>query len=478
MTTLYWHDYETFGADPSRDRPFQFAGIRTDLDLNVVGEPLMVYCQPPADRLPTPMACLVTGITPQQTAAQGLPEREFAARIHQEFSQPGTCVVGYNSIRFDDEVSRYLFYRNFYDPYEREWRNGNSRWDVIDMMRLARALRPEGIAWPNYEDGSPSFRLEDLARANELAHEDAHDALADVMATIEMVKRVKQAQPQLYDYVFNNRHKANVARQLDWLNRKPFLHVSSKLPRENGHVGLMIPLAQHPVNRNAVICFNLLGDSRPLLEWNAEKISEALFTPAAELPEGQQRVPLKAVHLNRCPIVATPKLLDPEAAARLGIDTGLCEQHWLQLRGANIAAKLGRVFSKDFGSRGENPELHLYQSFLPDQDKPLLAQVREASGAELAAATPVFSDGRYGELLLHYRAGNFSDTLTGEERDVWRKICHRQVVQGNDGFLGYGQYREEVSALLKDEEISRQNREILISLQQWGEQLAGNLAVE
>ncbi len=215
MQTFYWHDYETWGAKPSVDRPSQFAGIRTDLDFNVIGEPLVMYCQPPADLLPSPEACLITGITPQQAQAEGLPEYQFIAKIHAELSQPDTCALGFNSIRFDDEVTRYTLYRNFYDAYEREWKNGNSRWDIIDMVRACRTLRPEGIEWPNRDDGLPSFKLTDLTAANGIAHEHAHDALSDVYATIAVAKLVKQKQPKLFNYLFKLRVKREVSALLN-----------------------------------------------------------------------------------------------------------------------------------------------------------------------------------------------------------------------------------------------------------------------
>ena len=178
--SFYWHDYETWGTDPRRDRPCQFAGQRTDLDLNPIGPPLVIYARPAADILPHPEACLITGLSPQMAAERGLPEAEFAADIARELSRPGTCGVGYNSLRFDDEVTRHLFYRNLRDPYGREWQNGNSRWDLIDTLRLAHALRPTGINWPTGEDGVASFRLEGLTQANGIEHSGAHDALADV----------------------------------------------------------------------------------------------------------------------------------------------------------------------------------------------------------------------------------------------------------------------------------------------------------
>ncbi|HEY3487270.1 MAG TPA: exodeoxyribonuclease I, partial [Gammaproteobacteria bacterium] len=233
-TSFYWFDYETSGVDPARDRPVQFAGVRTDADFRPIGEPLTIYCRFSDDILPQPDSCLITGITPQLANARGMNEVEFARRIHEELSQPGTCAVGYNSIRFDDEVTRYLFYRNFYDPYEREYKNGNSRWDIIDMVRMCYALRPEGISWPQHEDGAPSFRLEHLSKANGIKHEAAHDALSDVYATIGMAKLIKEKQPRLYEYLYNLRQKQEVSRLLNLRDRQPLLHTSSMFPSQTG----------------------------------------------------------------------------------------------------------------------------------------------------------------------------------------------------------------------------------------------------
>ncbi|MGL4994969.1 MAG: exodeoxyribonuclease I, partial [Deefgea sp.] len=181
--TFFWHDYETFGAVPRLDRPSQFAGIRTDGELNEIGEPLMIYCQPANDFLPDPFACLLTGITPQTCLEKGVPENQFANQIERELATPGTIGVGYNTIRFDDEVTRYLFWRNLMDPYAREWQNDCSRWDLLDVVRATYALRPAGIEWPINEEGKVSFKLEMLSAANGLVHEAAHDALSDVRAT-------------------------------------------------------------------------------------------------------------------------------------------------------------------------------------------------------------------------------------------------------------------------------------------------------
>jgi exodeoxyribonuclease-1 len=287
QNTLYWHDYETWGEVPAQDRPSQFAGVRTDENLNIVGEPLMIYCQPSPDALPKPDACLITGLTPQTALAKGLPEYQFAAKIHAELSRPGTCGVGYNSIRFDDEVTRYMLYRNFYDPYEREWRNGNSRWDIIDIVRMTRALRPEGIEWPNYEDGRPCFKLDMLTAANQLDHQAAHDALSDVYATIALAKLVKNRQPKLFDYAYRLRDKRFVNSLIDIAGHKPLLHISSRFASENGNAALVLPLAIHPTNKNSVIAYNLAFNPKDLLSLSAGELRERLFTRTEDLPAGQ-----------------------------------------------------------------------------------------------------------------------------------------------------------------------------------------------
>lgn len=296
--TFLWHDYETFGAVPRRDRPSQFAAIRTDAALNEIGEPLMIYCKPAPDYLPSPEATLITGITPQLCLERGLPEHEFAAQIERAFSQPGTIGVGYNTIRFDDEVTRFLFWRNLIDPYAREWQNECGRWDLLDVVRLTYALRPDGIQWPKKEDGSQSFKLEDLAKANGLLHESAHDALSDVRATIALARLIRNAQPKLFDFAFALHRKDRVASELGLPavreTAKPFLHVSGMFPAERGCLAVMWPLASHPTNKNELLAWDLAHDPSELRDLDADTVRLRMFTRAAELPEGVVRLPIRA----------------------------------------------------------------------------------------------------------------------------------------------------------------------------------------
>lgn len=448
MQTFYWHDYETWGIKPSIDRPSQFAGIRTDLDFNIVGEPLVQYCQPPQDLLPHPEACLITGITPQLAQEKGIPENRFIANIHRELSAPNTCGVGYNSIRFDDEVTRFTLYRNFYDPYEREWRNGNSRWDIIDMVRACRALRPDGIEWPHHDDGKPSFKLEHLTAANHLKHEAAHDALSDVYATIAVAKLIKTKQPKLFDYLFKLRDKREVAALLNLAQRKPVLHISGMFPTERGCAALVLPLARHPVNANEIICYDLGVDPAPLLELKAEEIRARVFTANAEL--SGERIPLKTIRLNRCPVVVTAKMLDEQLALRWQIDTALCLRHAERLLADRLlAAKLNDVFAAPARAELTDPEQMLYSGgFFGDADRAAMARVRRAGGEQLARENFVFEDQRLATLLFRYRARNFPETLTRDERGQWREFCAARLTDPAFGAaITLNEFRQRVTAL-------------------------------
>jgi exodeoxyribonuclease-1 len=394
LQTFYWHDYETWGAKPSADRPSQFAGIRTDLDFNIIEDPLVIYCQPPADLLPQPEACLITGITPQKALAEGLPEYKFVAAIQRELSQPETCALGYNSIRFDDEVTRYALYRNFYDPYEREWKNGNSRWDIIDMVRACRTLRPEGIEWPNRDDGLPSFKLTDLTAANGIAHEHAHDALSDVYATIAMAKLVKQKQPKLFEYLFKLRSKREVSALLNLSEKKPVLHISGMFGAARNSGAVVMPLAIHPGNPNGVICYDLSVDPAPLLEMSVEQIRERVFTAADQL-DGP-RIPLKTIHINKSPVVATVKMVDAKIAERIQVDLAVCERHHKQLLAArDLPAKLHEVFAAPERDPITDPEQMLYSGgFFNDADRTRMFKVRKSTPEVLAKTDFNFDDPR------------------------------------------------------------------------------------
>lgn len=473
MNTLYWHDYETFGIDPRYDRPSQFAGIRTDEDLNIIGESLMIYCKQANDSLPHPQACLITGITPQEVNEKGMPEAEFIKLIHDEFSQPNTCGVGYNSLRFDDEFTRFTLYRNFYDAYVREWQNGNSRWDIIDMARLTRALRPEGINWPDREDGKPSFRLEALTAANGLEHEGAHDALVDVKATIALAKLIKTAQPKLYDFVYQHRQKNTVAPLLNLNERKPVIHVSRMYPSEYCGTALVVPIAQDPTNNNGIIVYDLRHDPSDLIELDADTLRERLFTPFKDLPEGINRPALKTLHINKCPVVVPESTLNAATAERLQIDRELHYKHLQQLNAAgDLTAKINAIFTKPDYEANDDPDAGLYSGgFFSANDKRKMELVRTANADALRVMPIPFEDARLPEMLFRYRARNWPESLSVDEQEQWQQYRKQRLTdESNSKILTFSKFFEAIKAC-REGELTAEQSLVLDKLEEYGSEV-------
>ena len=422
--TFLFHDYETFGTNPARDRPAQFAGIRTDADFNICSDPMVIYCQMSPDYLPAPEACLITGITPQIANQNGLCEADFFRAIHQQFSQPATCVLGYNNIRFDDEFTRYGFYRNFLDPYAYSWQQGNSRWDLLDVVRAFYALRPDGINWVYDDEGKPSFRLEKLSVANGIQHENAHDAMSDVYATIGLAKCLKQTQPRLFEYLSLHRGKNKLKTLIDIINIKPLVHVSGMYSAAQGCVSWIAPMAWHPANNNAVIVIDLNADLSPLLELDAISLRERLYTKKSDLTDGAA-VPAKLIHINKCPVLAPAASLSEERAQQLNINRDLCMQNLAVLRqNPQIREKLVELFNDEYlPPNDQDPEQMLYQGFFSEADRAAIELIQQSSAEQLATGGYQFHDPRLPTLLFRYRARNYPHTLTPKEQQQWRQFC-------------------------------------------------------
>lgn len=469
--TFLWHDYETFGIVPRRDRPAQFAAIRTDAEFNEIGEPIMLYCQPAPDYLPDPQSCLITGITPQHCLQHGLPEHQFAAAIEQAFSQSGTIGVGYNTIRFDDEVTRFLFWRNLIDPYAREWQNGCGRWDILDVVRTTYALRPDGINWPTREDGRPSFRLEHLTAANGISHAAAHDALSDVRATIALARLIRQRQPKLFDFCFALHKKEKVSAEIGLPIKRPFLHVSGMFPAERGCLALMWPLAIHPSNKNEVLAWDLRHDPSELATLDADAIRTRLFSRSDELPQGVSRLPIKSVHLNKSPVViGNLKTLSAERAAHWGLDLDAALAHAaLAAAVPELHAVWETVFQRPAEAAPDVDE-DLYGGFIGSSDRRLLNQLRARTPQQLAAARPSFDDARLEELLFRYRARNFPATLSEEEAEAWESHRAARLFDGAGNARTLDALMQEIDTL--SENADERAEEILGQLYDYAEMIA------
>jgi exodeoxyribonuclease-1 len=476
--SFLFYDLETFGQDPRRTRVAQFAAIRTDADLNMIDAPVSFYVKPADDLLPSPIATLITGITPQHALAEGVSEAEAFSRINDLMARPGTCTLGYNTLRFDDEFVRHGLFRNFFDPYEREWRNGNSRWDLLDMLRLVHALRPDGIAWPQREDGATSFKLEHLALANDVRQGDAHEALSDVHATIGMARLFKQAQPRLWDYALKLRDKRFVGSLLDVDAMQPVLHISMRYPAQRMCAAPVMPIARHPYINNRVIALDLEGDIDGLLALPAETLAARLYTRAADLAEGEQRVPLKEVHLNKVPALVAWNHLRPADHARLGIDVATVDANAARVReaGPALVEKVRQVYGGERVATVSDVDASLYDGFLTDGDKALMSRLRTSPPAELGGFAERLKDPRMPELLFRYRARNHPQTLDAGERGRWNDYRRQRLL----GDAGLGEqtlpdFRAQLDTLALEHAADPAKLALLQHLRDWGTDLEQSL---
>ena len=435
--TFFFYDLETSGLNPRQDRTMQFAGQRTDMNLEPIGEPYNLLVTLNDDTLPSPDALMVTGITPQKTVEEGYTEVQFARMLSEEIFTPETIAVGFNNIRFDDEFIRHLLWRNFHDPYEWSWKDGRSRWDLLDVVRLTRALRPEGINWPLDAKGEPSNRLELITSANGIAHENAHDALADVTALIAVTKLIKQKQPQLYDYLLKMRDKKVVQQLVNMDDKKPFVYASGRYDKEFAKTTVAFPLT---TSRNGgVVVYDLRYDPTPFVELSTEELSKKIFASWEERQaEDFVKLPVKELQYNRCPAVAPLGVLEQgDGWQKISLDLKTVQKHQnILLNHPDFAEKLRTIFeNKPAFKKLPDPEAQLYDGFLNDRDRIRVEAVRNADERELADFHPEFQDERLAPLLLHYKARNFPRSLSEDDLAQWETWRAQHLQAQLPGFM-------------------------------------------
>lgn len=434
MSSLYFYDLETSGVSAKHARVMQFAGQRTDMNLKPVGEPHNILIKLTDDVLPEPDAVLITGITPQKTLAEGVTEAEFLRIFHEEIAVPDTIFVGFNSIRFDDEFMRYMNYRNFYDPYEWQWKDGRSRWDLLDVVRMTRALRPEGIEWPVDVSGKPTNRLELITKLNGLAHENAHDALSDVYATIAVAELIKTKQPKLFTFLLELRRKEKAKKLVD--TNELFIYTSGKYASEQHKTTIVTKLAE--TEEGAALVCDLSVDPTPFLDMSE---SELIKRWQAPYNDPAPKVPVKTLKYNRCPALAPLGVLDSKSQKALKLDPIKAAQFRKQIMNTDFAEKCLQALTKMNSVRRHaqqglladqsNVDERLYDGFISGQDKTTMSRVRAADPEQLSEiGASDFKDERLQGLLPLYKARNFYGQLQDDERIFWEAFRAKKLLDG------------------------------------------------
>ncbi len=444
--TFFFYDLETSGLSAREDRVMQFAGQRTNLNLEPIGEPVNILIKMTEDALPNPTAIMVTKITPQETLRDGITEAEFAKYVTEEIFVPNTIAVGYNTVRFDDEFMRALFWRNFYDPYEWEWKDGRSRWDILDVVRLTRALRPEGINWPFTEDGKATNRLELITKLNGVSHEHAHDALSDVYATIAVAKLIRDKQPELFEFLLKMRDKNEIKKLVNLDNKKPFVYASGRYSSEFNKTTVAFPLTSGQ-NGN-VLVYDLRYNLEEVLKQDPQEsvlrgashdapAALRFYSPSG--PVSKTLFPVvKELCFNKCPAVAPLGVLEKsDGWKKIGLNKEEVEKNLQILLSHPEFAEMVR---SEYENRLEfppavEPEAALYDGFLNDRDKIKVAAVRNADENKLADFHPDFIDERLPELLLHYKGRNFPKSLSESESRKWEEYRKARLERMASKFL-------------------------------------------
>lgn len=455
--TFFWYDLETFGLNPSYDRIAQFAGRRTDMDLNPIGDPIILYCKLSADYIPDPAACLVTGITPQEVKIKGLPESEFIEKINDIFSQSGTCVCGFNTLKFDDEFIRNALYRNFIDPYQREWKNGNSRWDIIDLVRACHDFRPQGINWPNPSaKGNPVFKLTEMTAANNISQIGAHDAMVDVEATIAVARLIKHVQPKLFDYYLSLRSKAKVRDLLDTqVTPQPVLYTCANFTNPRGCTSMIVPITPHTKNENTIVCFDLSKDPSTVLSARTEDIYRT---------NGVIKVAT-----NKIPFLAKPNSLKAADYERLGIDYKLCMQHYQEITENRTQYILKiRANTTDEFEALEDPDFQIYSKFFSDYDKRLFSVIRDTPPEQRMNLNLAFEDPRCSQMLWRHICRNYPLTLDDQNMARWKSFASARLLSPPGNPINDINFvSRKIEEKLSDNSISPKDKQVLSQLRDY-----------
>lgn len=474
--SFFFYDLETSGINPRTDRVMQFAGQRTDLDLNPIGEPYNILISLSEDILPSPDAILVTGITPQQTQLDGITEVEFLKIFDKEISIPGTIFAGFNSVRFDDEFMRCLMYRNFYDPYEWQYKDGRSKWDLLDLVRMTRALRPEGINWPVDDKGKPTNRLELITELNGLDHANAHDALNDVYATISLAKLLRNKQPKLFDWLLKIRDKKSVIKITNEYDK--FVYSSGKYDYDCQKTTVVTKLTENSRGDGALV-YDLRFDPSKYLKMSVSEIVDAWkYIPKEELNKDNQRLPIKTLKYNRCPAVAPLAVMDDDSQNRLKIDISSINKNFELLQNhpewpSKLLKALEIMDEKQtakYSQDNKHVDSQLYDGFLSDQDKKACQKIKNSNPEDLTSVVKECRDKRLVMLLPLYKARNFPKYLSGEERQTWDEYKKSELTHGgNESKLA--KYIARINELSQKTDLSQNQMYVLEDLMLYGQSL-------
>ena len=440
MKSFLFFDFETDGKGFASCRPVQFAAIRTDLALNPIGEPTMLFMRPPIDRLPSPHAIAVHKKAPWEQEA-GLPEGAFARAIQALVEEPGTICVAHNGHSFDYKVLQHLLYRNILPPYDWMHSAGRSRFDTLPLLRGVHAFSPGAMPFAAREDGGVSYKLDLTAAANGIDASSAHDALADVETMISLFERARSAAPAVTKHYFSLRFKSNVD---EVLQEAMFWLLLPTNPAAQKCASLYTRLGV--TDRSEVVLWDLRVNPRVFIDVTPEELVLRQFSKDDALLEmGAVRPGLQPIRANQAPFVAPVDmahsvLWDDAELNATDVDRNLA---WLsdhqRLTESWVEAYQSR--KNAFTAENEDVEEQLFGDLILGPDEGRLRRLRQRLARDGSLGEPVdvrkmhFDDGRLSEICFRFIARNYPHRLTAKGKQYWELFVSRRLQEDALRFL-------------------------------------------
>lgn len=429
-----FYDLETTGISPAYDQPLQFAAILTDESF-VEKQRVNLRCRLAPHILPSPQALIVTGIKPDQLTDPSLPSLiEFSQKVVALTEQWAPAIwVGYNTLKFDEEVLRQTFYQNLSPSVYATQFNGNSRFDILPAVYAARVKDPSVLNWPDDKGGRVSFKLDRLAPANGFEAHNAHDALGDVEATIHIARRIADRKPSLWAELLSNAHKAEVHAKLETF--KPaelILRFGGGEPR--AYTGVFCGYSQE--NDTQAAFFDLdAADPSELLTAS----DDALFAAVDSSPKI-----IRGMSTNKAPALMTVTEPSPEHQRRAAVIADAPD--FRRRVGETMAAR----FDDDLSAPPKPVEEQIYGELYSNSDKSLLGEFQHANWPRRHEIVSSLSDRRLRQLGNRLVAFYSAELLTAEELSRYQEYLREKWIPSSEEkhqWMTFAKAEEELGRL-------------------------------
>jgi exodeoxyribonuclease-1 len=401
-----FYDTETTGLEPAFNQILQFAALEADEDLNEV-DCINIRCRILPYIVPSPGALLVTKMSPKDLVSSNYSHLQMIYEIRNWVAKKCPCIfIGHNSIKFDEDFLRHAFYKTLHPLYLTNT-DGNIRGDTMRIAQAAAIFAPGSINVPLSEKGKLSFKLGNIARANDidLKEEDAHDALADVRATLELARLLKRRVPEIWDQMLHNASKKPA---LAFMRSNPaFCLAEFNFGKSASYVVSVI--TPNPKQDSEMAVFDLSYNPSDYLDCSVEELLAVM--------KGKERA-IRIVAANKQPIMVDTSIghciLEEKS-----IDPELLAKHVQQIQ---AATEFKQRVATALTMRYPDEEVHnhtekmIYQGFAPQSDIALMVKFHAANVEERVSICNRFSDARYREMASKLMYAECPDQMERSER--------------------------------------------------------------